>query len=159
MLNVAFWSSVIVAAVLVGGIFWYMGRRPVGTPLTWGEAMVGAVYVFFLLFWIYGVVPHQFLTWADNELRWRPDKILLQPRTNTASCEWVWGTSKGCIKWPLPITVSWKTLRDLIAGAIYMVELVGMGLVWVKWQNRGKSAPAEVEKSDFGRPLVREGGR
>ena len=159
MLNVAFWSSVIVAAVLVGGIFWYMGRRPVGTPLTWGEAMVGAVYVFFLLFWIYGVVPHQFLTWADNELRWRPDKILLQPRTQAASCEWVWGTGKGCIKWPLPITVTWTTLRDLVAGAIYMVELVGMGLVWVKWQNRGKSAPSEVEKSDFGRPLVREGGR
>ena len=56
MFNVAFWSSVIVTAVLVGGIFWYMGRRPAGTPVTWGEAMVGAVYVFFLMFWIFGVV-------------------------------------------------------------------------------------------------------
>ena len=156
MFNVAFFSSVIVLAALVGGIFWYMGRRPAGTPLTWGEAMVGAVYVFFLLFWMYGVVPHQWLTWADNELRWRPDKIFLQPRAKTASCQWQWGTSKGCIKWPLPITVTWKTLRDLIAGAIYMIELVGMGLVWVKWQNRGKKVTTAVEKSEFGRPLVRE---
>jgi hypothetical protein len=155
--NVAFWSSVIVAALMVGGIFWYMDKRPVGTPLTWGEAMVAAVYVFFLLFWIYGVVPHQWLTWADNELRWRPDKIFLQPRTKTGACEWEWGTSKGCIKWPLPITVSWQTIRDIIAVLIYTVGLGGMGVIWVKWQKRGQKASTEVERSDFGRPLVREG--
>jgi hypothetical protein len=157
VLNVAFWSSVIVAAALVGGIYWYMGRRPVGTPLTWGEAMVAAVYVFFLLFWMYGVVPHQWLTWADNELRWRPDKIFLQPRAKTAACSWKWGTAKGCIKWPLPITVSWQTMRDLVAVGIYGIELGGMGMLWVKWQKRGQKAPVAVEKSEFGRPLVREG--
>ena len=157
MFNVAFWSSVIVAAALVGGIYWYMGRRPVGTPLTWGEAMVAAVYVFFLLFWVYGVVPHQWLTWADNELRWRPDKIFLQPSSKTAACSWEWGTSKGCIKWPLPITVSWQTIRDIVAVLIYSIELGGMGMLWVKWQKRGQKAPVAVEKSEFGRPLVREG--
>ena len=159
MFNVAFTSSVIVAAVLVGGIFWYMGRRPADAPLTWGEAMVGSVYVFFLLFWIFGVIPHQWLTWADNELRWRPDKIFLQPRSQSAACSWEWGTAKGCIKWPLPITVSWRTIRDLVSGAIYMRELGAMGVLWVKWQNRGKKAATAVEKSEFGRPLVREGGR
>ena len=157
MFNVAFWSSVIVAALMVGGIFWFMDRRPVGTPLTWGEAMAAAVYVFFLLFWIYGVVPHQFLTWADNELRWRPDKIFLLPSSKSAACEWEWGTSKGCIKWPLPITVSWQTIRDIVAVGIYAVGLGGMGVIWVKWQKRGEKATTAVEKSEFGRPLVREG--
>lgn len=153
MFNVAFWSSVIVAAVLVGGIFWYMGRRPVGTPLTWGEAMVGAVYVFFLLFWIYGVIPHQWLMWADNELRWRPDKIFLQPRAHKATCSW---SKSQCLKWPLPITVSWRTIRDIIAVGIYGVELMGMGMIWVKWQQRGQQGTKAIETSKFGRPLVRE---
>ena len=61
------------------GIVWMGKRRPPGTPLTWGEAMVASVYCFFLLFWIYGVVPHLWLAWADNELRWRPDKLLFGP--------------------------------------------------------------------------------
>ena len=51
-----------------------------GTPLTWGEAMVAATYVFFLMFWVYGVVPHQWLTWAQNELKWRSDAIARRPR-------------------------------------------------------------------------------
>lgn len=154
MFNVAFTTSLIVAAALIGGIYWYMGKRPADAELTWGEAMVGAVYVFFLLFWIYGVVPHQWLTWADNELNWRPDKIFLLPSSKTAACSWSDGQ---CIKWPLPITVSWQTIRDIVAVGIYGVALVGNGLLWVKWQNRGKTAEVAVEKSEFGRPLVREG--
>ena len=76
---VAFTLSVVVAFVLTGVILGYMKRRPVGTPLTWGEAMFGAMVVFFLLFWIYGVVPHQWLAWADNELNWRADKLFVGP--------------------------------------------------------------------------------
>ena len=66
-------------------------------------------------------------------------------------------TSKGCIKWPLPVTITWQTLRDIVAVGIYGVELVGMGLLWVRWQKRGQKKAVEVEKSEFGRPLVREG--
>ena len=44
-------------------------------PLTWGEAFVAATFVFALLFMAYGVVPHQWLAWADNELGWRNDKL------------------------------------------------------------------------------------
>ena len=41
--------------------------------------MVFATYVFFILFWVYGVVPHQWLTWADSELNWRPDRFIVGP--------------------------------------------------------------------------------
>ena len=34
--------------------------------------MLGSVYVFGVFFLAYGVVPHQWLTHADNELDWRP---------------------------------------------------------------------------------------
>ena len=54
-------------------------RRPVGTGTTWGEAMIGAVYTFFVLFLAFGVVPHQFLDHADKDLGWRKDKLLLGP--------------------------------------------------------------------------------
>ena len=37
------------------------------------------LYGFFVMFLAYGVVPHQFLTHADNELRWRKDKLFFGP--------------------------------------------------------------------------------
>lgn len=142
---------------MIGSIVWYQKRRPVGAPLTWGEAMVGATYIFFILFWAYGVVPHLFLTWADNELKWRPDKLFLLPRTKTAACEWEWGTSKGCLKWPLPITITWQTVRDIIVVVIYNV-IIGINVaMFLKWQARGKTKAVEVAKSEYGRPLVKSG--
>ncbi|MYE65274.1 MAG: hypothetical protein F4231_05100, partial [Acidimicrobiaceae bacterium] len=74
---VAFALSILVTVVLIGAILAYMQRRPVGAPVTWGEAMFGSMIVFFAMFWVYGVVPHQFLTWADNELNWRTDKLFV----------------------------------------------------------------------------------
>lgn len=141
--------SVVVTLVLTGGIVAYMKRRPAGSPHTWGEAMFGAMIVFFLMFWIYGVVPHQWLSWADNELSWRSDKIfvgpggILKPQTQDG-----WN----------PITITYQTIRDLIAVVIYAVGLAGNIAMWSMWQNRGKAAAeAEPERSAFGRPLVREG--
>jgi hypothetical protein len=146
---VAFVSSLLLAAVLVALMFPYRTRRPVGTFLTWGEAMVASVYVFFLFFWVYGVVPHLWLTWADNELGWRPDKMLVGPG------EILKPQSLG--GWN-PITLNYLVIRDLVAVGIYVVFL-GINIwLWSVWQNRGKkaeTAPAVVE-SEYGRPLVRK---
>jgi hypothetical protein len=156
---VAFTTSCIVLALLVGGIVLYGKRRPVDAALTWGEAMAAAVYIFFVLFWAYGVVPHLWLAWADNDLKWRPDKLFLLPRSKTTACEWKWGTGKGCLKWPLPITISWQTLRDIIVVILYNI-LIGINVVlFASWQKRGKTKAVEVAKSDFGRPLVKEAAR
>ncbi len=66
----------------------YVGqRRPPGTPLTWGEAFVGGTFVFSLMMLAYGVVPHQWLTFADTDLLWRPDKLMLGISTDG----FVWG--------------------------------------------------------------------
>ena len=73
---VAFAVSV---ALLVGGIGLCIAvgrRRPPGAPFTWGEALVAATFVFGLMLLGYGIVPNQWLKWADNELLWRSDKIL-----------------------------------------------------------------------------------
>ena len=59
--------------------------------------------------------------------------------------------------WPLPITVTYQALRDIIAVGIYLVVLTANILIFAWWQKRGKKKPVELVKSDFGRPLVREG--
>jgi len=151
---VAFLMSLLLAAVLVVPIFWYAKRRPVGTPLTWGEAMVGAVYVFFLMFWIYGVVPHHWLTWADAELNWRPDRIWIGPNGQMVTPITGWTIT---LDW-FPIAISAQVFRDIIATVIYGVFLGGQIWIWAWWQNRGKRAEAQgaIEPvSSYGRPLMK----
>ena len=77
---VAFISTIVILVLLIAPVFPYAKRRPEGTPLTWGEAMVGATYVFFVFFWAYAVVPHQWLTYADAELGWRSDLVWIGPK-------------------------------------------------------------------------------
>ena len=69
---VAFVVSFAIAILGMVVIHLYGRHRPVGAPLTWGEAIVAATFVFFLMFWAYGVVPNQWLQWANNELGWTP---------------------------------------------------------------------------------------
>ena len=142
---VAFLTSLVITIGLTGVAMAYGRRRPVGAPLTWGEAMAAAAFVFFLIFMIYGVVPHQWLTWASAELGWRPDKILVGPKA----------VPNKTINVDFPITISFETIRDIIAAGIYIVGLGVQILLFSIWQNRGKSKPKEIPTSAFGRPLVK----
>ena len=144
---VAFTTSCVVLVILSVIGLSYRGRRPVGTPLTWGEAMVAATFIFFVMFWGYGVVPHFWLAWADGDLGMAPNRIWMRPSYKTGASSFTW---------PLPITVSYQALRDFVAVGIYGVVLTANILAWPLWQNRGKKKPVELVKSDFGRPLVRE---
>jgi hypothetical protein len=119
----------------------YARRRPVGTPVSWGEAMVAAVFVFFALFLAYGILPHQWLVYADNELQWRRDKILFGPGDIVDSA--------------LPFTMTYEAIRDFIAVGIYLVALGAQIAVWSIWQNRGKTKPKALPTSAFGRPLAK----
>jgi hypothetical protein len=140
---VAFVASVLVSALLIGGVVYMMPRRPVGVPPTWGEAMVGAVYVFGTLFWVFGVVPHQWILWADSGLGWRPDKFLVGP---------------GELLGDLPFEIPYTALRDIVVVLIHVVYVVAWIKLWAAWQDRGKEAPApEPVTSDYGRPLVKAG--
>ena len=145
---VAFSTSVVILILISSIGIIYRNRRPVGTPLTWGEAMVASVYVFFVMFWAYGVVPHLWLAWADGDLGMAPNRLFAVPR---------YKASDATLKWPLPITVSYQTLRDIIVVGIYGAVLTANIVLWPFWQNRGKKKPVAVVKSDYGRPLVREG--
>lgn len=151
---VAFLASILVMVVLVAPIFPYAKRRPVGTPVTWGEAVVAGTYLFFLMFWAYGVVPHQWLTWADSELNWRPDVIWFGPGGSITVPLVGWSLETPWI----PITISAQVFRDIIATVIYVALLGFQMWAWAWWQNRGKRAEAagKVERvSTYGRPLMK----
>ncbi|MCH7789211.1 MAG: hypothetical protein IH940_07175 [Acidobacteria bacterium] len=147
---VALIVSIFAAVVMVAGVFWYKDRRPVGTPLTWGEAMLAATYVYLLLFMLYAVIPHQWLNWADSELGWRSDKLLVGP-------EMAFTGGQGILEWALPMTITYQVIRDIVAVGIYVVFLAGNMAMWAMWQNRGSEAVQEEPTSEFGRPLVKEG--
>src|SRR3546814_4008802 len=89
----------------------YSKRRAPGAPLSWGEAMVAATFAFLLFNLWYGVVPHQWITLADNEWSWRSDRLVAGP----------WGILEA--NRFLPFTITYVVLRDLIVVAIYGVAM------------------------------------
>lgn len=143
-LNTAFLLSLFGSIALTLLVIPYAKRRPIGTPLSWGEAMVASAYAFFVMFLAYGVAPHQWLTHADNELGWRSDKLLYGPGDVVSTV--------------VPFTITYEVIRDIIATVIYVVMLGLQIWVWSYWQKRGqKKVQPELAASTFGRPLVRRG--
>ena len=145
---VAFIFSIFVTVALTLVVVPLSKRRPLGTPLTWGEAMVAAVYVFGLLFLAWGVVPHQWLTWAENELNWTASRNLhgpggiFKPQANGG---------------PFPFTMNYRHVSDTIAAGIYGVTLGAFGFIWTGWQRRGTKPSTAAVVSTYGRPLVKKG--
>ncbi|MEI8321670.1 MAG: hypothetical protein WCG49_00965 [Actinomycetes bacterium] len=125
----------------------YGKRRKPGQPLSWGEAMLGAVYAFAVMFLAFGVVPHQWIDHSDKNLGWRKDKILhgpfdlLKPKS---------------LGGHFPFTLAYEAVRDIVVVAIYGVYIGVMVFLFIWWQKRGKAAAKEIETSTYGRPLVRK---
>jgi len=151
-----FFVSLFFFLVGLAVIFLVGSRRPPGTPLTWGEAMIGATFVFGVMLLGYGVVPNEWLKWADNQILWRPDRIWFAVSTkwpvfftgSNAAVEAAAGRGR--------VIVSYQAVRDIIAATIYVVMLGLQVALWIAFQKRGrKQAAAEVERtSSFGRPVV-----
>lgn len=151
---VALVTSILVSVLMSVGIFVYASRRPEGTPVTWGEAMVGSTYVFFLAFLAYGIVPHQWLTLAENEWGFRADKIVygwgnfLQPKSQGGN---------------FPFDITLRAVSDAIAAGLYIVFIGAQIWMWSFWQKRAQrskdkaAAAAEIDKSTYGRPLMKQG--
>ena len=95
-------------------------------------------------------MPHLWLTWADNELKWRPDKLLFGPG--------------GVLKpqkfggWN-PVHAQLRRRSATSSPSVIYGVFLGVNMfLWAWWQNRGKkaeTAPAVVT-SAYGRPLVKK---
>ena len=154
-IRLEFYVSVILLILGVALVFFVGNRRPPGTPLTWGEAIIGSTFLFGLFLLAYGIIPNEWLKWADDQLLWRPDKILL-----AISSEGVkFGQTSVTIGGRGRITVTYQAIRDIIAAGIYILMLGLHAGLWVAFQKRGRK-PAATEggtverRSRFGRPVV-----
>ena len=143
----ACFSSVLMVAR--PGIPIWIGSSLPAARIALSQAMIGSAYVFFLMFVAYGIVPHQWLTLAENEWSWRADRIvygvgdIVRPQA-----EGGW----------LPLTITYRTLSDSIASLFYVVFLGGHIAMWKIWQTRNqKKAGTDVVTSTYGRPLVKQG--
>ena len=147
-MNVQFIVALFGTLLLTLAVIPYGKRRPPGTPVSWGEAMLAAVYVFGVLFLAYGVVPHQWLTHEQNQLNWRADRIWIghNPAAEVLHLSW------------FPFDITFQALGDIIVVMIYGLFLGLQIYMWSWWQKRGKAKPApELPTSTYGRPLVRKG--
>ncbi len=144
----AFVISFVITTALTFAAIPYGKRRPVGKPLTWGEAMAAATYVFFVMFLAYGVVPHQWLTHVQNELGWRADKILSRPRRHLQ----VPGPRRLVpVRHQLPADRRHPRPRHLrLLRRPADLHVVAGG------RSAARQESTEVETSTYGRPLVKK---
>ena len=141
---IAFATSLLLALAGNAAVLLYSKRRPVGAPLSWGEAMAAAIFAFIVFNLWYGVVPHQWITLADNEWNWRSDRLVYGPwdvlRPNRF----------------LPMTIHYQVLRDIVVTLIYGIALGLHVFHWAQWQDRAKPKAEVVPTTTYGRPLARK---
>lgn len=146
--NTAFIVSLIAATVLTLVAIPYGKRRPKGTPFSWGEAMLGSVYTFGVMFLAFGVVPHQWIDHADKNLGWDRTNIIYGP-FDILKPDSLGGWN--------PITLQYEAVRDIIVVLIHVYFFGLLLFIWSWWQKRGDDAgQKEIETSTYGRPLVKK---
>jgi hypothetical protein len=147
--NQAFLFSFFLSTAMTLVAIPYGKRRPVGTPTSWGEAMLGATYAFGVMFIAFGVVPHQWIDHADKELGWTRAKIIYGP-FDILKPQALGGN--------FPMTLQYEAVRDLVVVVIHLWYFGLLIFIWIVWQNRGKKAAAstEIVQSNYGRPLAKK---
>ena len=146
-MNVAFLFSLFVSTAMALAVIPYAKRRPVGTPLSWGQAMLAAVYSFGVLFIAFGVVPHQWIDHSDKNLGWTKAKHIhgpggiLKPKADGG--------------W-LPLTLQYEAVRDTVVVLIHVYYFGLLIFLWIYWQKRGQVKTTEIATSTYGRPLVKK---
>lgn len=132
---------------MVGVVVLQAGRRPPGTPMTWGEALIAGLFIFALAFMAYGVVPHLWLTFAEADLQWRSDSMGVPTPFGRLFEDGITFFGRG------RILINAQVISDIIATVIYGVALVGNFWGWLWWQKRGKRVAVPELVSSYGRPL------
>ena len=140
--GVAFATSLIVTILFGLGVVWYGKRRPVDAELTWGQAMAACVYVTAGMIVTFAILPDRWMAHAQGDLNMRSDAVLI-------------GHGSHGIFPQSPIIITKGTIADLVGTTIYIIGFMAVLRLWRFWQTRGQKVSDEVEKSTYGRPLVK----
>ena len=126
---------------LVGAVFvWVLNQR-----MTWARATVAAMISWLALLFFFGIVPSEWLTFAQTELEWSSQRVAL-----VIPPILVLGNT---------IEISYAVLKDSISMG-YHLAMLGLGVVLgIQIQKIKDGRPASAQpiepKSPYGRPLVK----
>jgi hypothetical protein len=143
----------VLLALIVLSIFGFMLTRPRrDVEATWAGSMAFAIFVFACMILGYGVIPHEWLTFADSIMLWDDDHFV-----------WHHGDLGGLLFFDF----TKRALRDVVVVMIYVVILTTNVMIMSRWQKRPKAGarpevvaveptarPAGISR--FGRPLSRK---
>ncbi len=127
---------------LVGAAFlWVLNQR-----MTWARATVAAMLTWIALVFYFGMVPSEWLNFAQTDLEWGNTTALVIP-------PWlVLGNT---------VEISYAAIKDAISGGYHIVMLGAAAVFALQVQRikdgRPASAAKPEPKSPYGRPLVKGG--
>jgi len=126
---------------LIGGAFlWVLNQR-----MTWARATVAAFLSWVALVFYLGMVPSEFLTFAQTELEWSSQRVAV--------------TLPPALLLNNTVEISWAAIRDSIQvgyslGMLGAAIVLGLQIQKIKAGRPPKASPAELV-SPYGRPLVK----
>lgn len=128
---------------LLGAILlWVLNQR-----MTWARATVAAFIAWVALVFYFGMVPSEWLNFAQTDLDWSSQRVAV-----TIPPLLVLGNS---------VDISWAVIKDSIQmgyslGMLGFAAVLAIQIQKMKEGRPASAAPAE-KKSPYGRPLVRGG--
>lgn len=128
---------------LVGATFlWVLNQK-----MTWARATVAGMISWLALVFFFGMVPSEWLNFAQTDLDWSSQRVAL-----TIPAFLVLGNT---------VEISWAVVKDSISMGYHLVMLgvaVVLALQFQKIKAGRPASAAPVEKkSPYGRPLVKGG--
>lgn len=130
--------------LVVGALFvWALNQR-----MTWARAVFAAFITWIELVLIFGMVPSEWLSFAQTDLNWSPQRsaLVIPP--------WlVLGNE---------VAISWAAIKDSISMGYHIVMLGAAAVFTLQLQRMKQGRPPSAERpearSPYGRPLVRGEG-
>lgn len=128
---------------LVGGIFLFVLNQ----PMTWARATIAAFIAWIALVFYFGIVPSEWLNYAQSDFEWSGQEIAL-----VIPPILVLGNT---------VEISFAVLTDSVSGGYHVVMLVAAAVLALQIQKMREGRPPSAErpepKSPYGRPLVKGG--
>jgi hypothetical protein len=130
--------------LVVGALFvWVLNQR-----MTWARALFAGVIAWVELVIIFGMVPSEWLNFAQTDLNWSSQRVAI-----TIPPVLVLGND---------VQLSYAAIKDSISMGYHIVMLAAAAVFTIQLQKMKQGRPASVEReaprSPYGRPLVRGEG-
>ena len=128
-------------ALIGASMLWLLNQ-----PMTWARAGVAATITFIALVFYFGMVPSEWLNYAQTDLDWSSQRVAV-----TIPPALVLGNT---------VEISWAVIKDSIQMGYSLGLLAFAGLFAVELQKMKEGRPASAEqvekRSPYGRPLVKD---